>query len=170
MDEVPLFALGQLGRMLERGLEIVPGLDQTRAETCHRPVLLDAVAVGHDDRRIESQSRRGECDALTVIAGSRGHDTPNVRLRPPDSVEVDETAADLEGADRRVVLMLDPQLGAEPAGQQWPAILRGRRQHPMNERRRGLQGVEIDRHREGFFASDPVLSAGPPACSAGGPL
>src|SRR6202030_3480642 len=72
-----------------------------------------------------------------------------------------------DGADRRVVLVLAPRLGAAPPRQQWPAILRGRRHHPMNEPRRGLQGVEIDHC---FFASAPVLSAGPPACSAGGPL
>ena len=46
MDEMPLFALGQFGRVLERGLEIVPGLDEPRTEPCHGPVLLDAVAVG----------------------------------------------------------------------------------------------------------------------------
>jgi len=144
MDEMPIFALGQFSRVLESSLEIVPGLDEPRAEPRHRPVLLDAVAVGHDNRRIDPKPRAGERDALTVIARRRGHDPPNIGLRPPERVEIHEAAADLEGADRRVVLVLDPQLGADPPRQQWPAILRGRRHHPMNERRRGLQGVEID--------------------------
>src|SRR5205814_1300507 len=62
----------------------------------------------------------------------RGHDPPNFGPRPPDRVEIDKAAADLEGADRRMVLVLDPQLGADPPGQQRPAILRGRRHHPMD--------------------------------------
>jgi len=149
-DEVPLFALGQLDRVLVGRLEIVPGLDEPRPEPCHRAVLLDAVAVWHDDRRIEPQPRRGERDALPVIARGRGHDAANIGLRPPDLVEIDETAADLEGADRRMVLVLDPQLGAEAARQQRPAILRGRRHHPMHERRRFLQCVEVDDHGGGI--------------------
>ncbi len=147
---MPPFALGQLHRVLERGLKVVPGLDEPRAEAYHRPVLLDAVAVWHDDRRIDSKARSGERDALPVIAGRRSHDAANIGLRPSDCVEIDETAADLERADRGVVLVLDPQLGADPPRQQRPAILRGRRHHPINELRGRLQGLEIDHHRAGI--------------------
>src|ERR1700738_1651276 len=98
-------------------MKTAPASDEPRPERCHRAVLLDAVAVWHDDRRVEPQPRRGERDALPVIAGGRGHHAANPRLRPPDLVEIDEAAADLEGADRRMVLVLHPQLGAEAARQ-----------------------------------------------------
>ena len=45
---------------------------------------------------------------LAVIAGRRRYDARKTRLRPPDRVEVNQAAPDLEGADRRMVLMLDP--------------------------------------------------------------
>jgi len=55
--------------------------------------------------------------------------------------------ADLEGADWRVVLMLDPQFGTKPPRQQRPAILRGRRHHPVNKHRRRFQCLEIGHQR-----------------------
>ena len=170
---MPLFALGQLRRVLERGLEIVPDLDEPSAEPYHRPVLLDAVAVRDDDRRIDPQPRGGERDALPVIAGGRGHHAANLRLRPPDRVEIDKAAADLERADRRMVLVLDPQLRADPPRQQRPAILRGRRHHPMDERGRSFQGIEIDHHRAGipliFARRVKPSSSSPPAPPEGLP-
>ena len=116
-DKMQLFLLGELARMLEGRLKIVPGLDQPCAKPLHRAVLLDAVAVRCHDRRCDPQPRRGECYALPVIAGGRGHHPAQVRLRAAQRVEIDEPAADLEGADRRVVLVLDPQLGADPPRQ-----------------------------------------------------
>ena len=134
-----LLPLGELGRVLVGGLEIVPGFDELRAESLHRAVLADVVAVRHDDRRRRGRAAPRQGDALPVIAGRRGDHPAQLRLGAPDRVEIDEPAADLEGADRRVVLVLDPQLGADPRRQQRPAILRGRRHGPMDERRRRLQ-------------------------------
>jgi len=79
-DKMQLFLLGELSRVLEGRLEIVPGFYEPCAEPLHRPVLLDAVAVWHNDRRIEPQPLSGKRNALSVIAGGRGHDTANVRL------------------------------------------------------------------------------------------
>ena len=107
-QDAVLSASAQADRVFVGRLEIVPGFDEPRAEALHRPVLLDAVAVRHDDRRLEPEPRRGERDALPVIAGGRADDPANIRLRALDLVEIDEPAADLEGADRRVVLVLDP--------------------------------------------------------------
>src|SRR5215472_2631478 len=114
LDEMELFALCQIKREFVGGLEIMPGVNEPGAERRHRPVFLDAVAVRRDDRRLDAQARAGECDALPMIAGGRGDDTAQVRMRAPQLVEIDESAADLEGADRRVVLVLDPQLGPDP--------------------------------------------------------
>ena len=72
-DEVQVVALGQCNRVLVGGLEIVAFLDQPRAERRHCLVLLDAVAVGHDDRRGEAEPRGGKGDALPVIAAGRRH-------------------------------------------------------------------------------------------------
>ena len=110
-------ALGQGDGVLIGGLEIVARFDEARAERRHRPVLLDAVAVRHDDRRAKAQTRCGKGDALPVIAAGRRHHAADLRLRAPDLVEIDEAAAQLEGADRGVVLVLDPQLGADPPRQ-----------------------------------------------------
>ena len=68
-----MVALGQGDRVFVGGLEIVAFLDQPRAERRHRPVLFDAVAVRHDDRRGEAEPRGGIGDALPVIAAGRGH-------------------------------------------------------------------------------------------------
>jgi hypothetical protein len=48
-------------------------------------------------------------------------------------VEEGQTAPHLEGADRRVVLMLDPDLRADPPAQQRPGNLGRRRHHGMNQ-------------------------------------
>ena len=103
-------------------------LDQFGAERAHGCVLLDAVAVGHDDDRRQPDAPRRECHALAVIAaGGRDH-AGDIRLLPLQLLHVGESAAQLEGADRRVVLVLDPDLRARALAEQGPAILR-RRQH-----------------------------------------
>jgi hypothetical protein len=59
--------------------------------TSHSPVLLDAVAVRHYDASGDAEALRGERHALPIIAARRGD-------------------------DRRVVLVLAPDFGGEPAG------------------------------------------------------
>src|SRR3546814_13310360 len=55
----------------------------------------------------------GEADGLAVIAACRGDDSRGTRSAAHELVHIDEAAADLEGADRRVVLVLDPHLDAQ---------------------------------------------------------
>ncbi len=50
---------GARGGVFIGRLEIVALLDEGRAEGLHRPVLLDAVAVRHDDRRGKPEARGG---------------------------------------------------------------------------------------------------------------
>jgi len=71
----------------------------------------------HDDRRGKAEGGGGIGDTLAVIAGRRGDDAADLRLRPAQIVEIHHAAAHLEGADRGVVLVLDPNLGADPARQ-----------------------------------------------------
>lgn len=60
------------------------------------------------------------------------------------AVDLDEAAAELEGADGRVILMLDEDLAARALRQQRPGDLRRRRQHGMNEGGGFFEGGEIE--------------------------
>src|SRR5579871_5051757 len=112
-----IVALGQRQRIFVSRLEVVTVLDQAPAKGRHRPVLFDAVAVRNDDRRRQPEPGRGIGDALAVIAAGRGDHSGELRLAAFELVEIDEPAAQFESADRGVVLMLDPQLGANPLRQ-----------------------------------------------------
>ena len=131
--------LGQLGGELVGRLEVVAVLDEFGAERHHRQVLLDAVAARHHDHRPYAEDARGEGDALAVVAAGRGDHAGQVRLRLLEVAHVDQPAAHLEGADRGVVLVLDPDLAAAALGQQRPADLRRRRDRAMHEIGGGLE-------------------------------
>jgi hypothetical protein len=111
---VEVFALGHRHRVLVSGLEIAAVLDEMSAKALHRPVLFRTVAVRHDNHRLQAQPRRRIGDALPVIAGRRADDAGDVGLRALQIGEVDEAATQLKGAGLRVVLVLDPELGADP--------------------------------------------------------
>src|SRR6516165_10584788 len=138
------FALGQGNRIFVGSLEITSCLDEPRDKPLHRAVLFDAVAARDDDRRLDLDPCCRKRDALPVIPRGGGHNTANIWVRALDLVEIDEATAELEGADRRVVLVLDPKLGADPPRQQRPAKLRGRWHHSADEVRGSLQRLEID--------------------------
>ena len=55
------------------------------------------------------------------------------------AIEVDEAAAHLEGADRRVVLVLHPDARAQPRVEQRPALLRRRRHGGVDDGRGRLE-------------------------------
>src|SRR5262245_63210730 len=108
-DHVKPAVLRKGPRVLERGLEVVPVLDQLGTERAHRSVLLHAVAMGHDDRRADSVLAGAESDGLPVVASRCRHDAlVYFQLR-----KIHEAAAQLESADRRVVLVLQPHLGPD---------------------------------------------------------
>ena len=124
---------------LERGLEVVALFDQLRAERLHRAVLAGAVAVRDDERGGNAVARRGKGDRLPVVA-ARGGDHPFHRAsRAPQVIEIHEPAAHLEGADRRVVFVLDPDRAAAPRVEQRPPLLRRRRHRLVDDRGRLLQ-------------------------------
>ena len=68
-----------------------------------------------------------ESEALPVIAARGGDDPGRIRPLALQPVEIDQPAPHLEGADRRVVLVLDHDIGAEPLRQQRPRMRRRRR-------------------------------------------
>ncbi len=63
--------LGEPHRLLARGLEVGPMLDELSAERPHGGVLLPRIAVRHDDRDGEAEAPPGEGEALAVIAARR---------------------------------------------------------------------------------------------------
>ena len=133
----------RVGRDERRGVrfrfvEITAVHDELRAERAHRGVLLRRVAFGHDDRRAQSGPRRGERDALPVVPARRADEPRHVRRALAQRRDVRQPAAHLERAERRMVLVLEPQLDAEPLAQQRPAK-RGRDGHDVaHERRRAV--------------------------------
>ena len=132
--EMEIVPFSQNGGVLVGGLEIVADLDQRGAEPAHRPVFAGIVALRHDDRRREAERAGGIGDALPVIARRCRHDAADLRPRLAQLAEIHDAAADLEGAGRRMVLVLDPELGADPPRQQRPTILRCRRDDRVYER------------------------------------
>src|SRR5216683_4692403 len=103
--------------------------DQLGSQSAHRNVLLDAVAVRHDDRRAQSMATRGVSDTLAVVP-ARGRDDAFWRMvRTREVVHVDQPAAQLECPYRRMVLMLDPDLRATALRKRRPANLRCRTHH-----------------------------------------
>ena len=125
--------------MLARCLEVIAVLDQLDPERAHRGVLLAAVAMGDDDGSRQSVASRGESDRLPVIAARRADHTARPLRLLAEVMEIDQPAAHLESAGRRVVFMLYPDLGAHLLAQQRPGILRGRCHRPVDDRSARLE-------------------------------
>jgi hypothetical protein len=102
-------------------------LDQLGAERAHGAVLLHRIAAWHINHGRNAVAAGREGEALPVIAARGGNDPGRIRPFPLQPVEIDQPAADLEGADRCVVLMLDDDISAEPLRQQRPRMRRRRR-------------------------------------------
>src|SRR5208283_4200348 len=80
----------------------------------------------YDDRGRQSGALRGESERLAVIAARRRDDAFEMRPFAFEPLDVDEAAAQLEGADRRMIFVFDEDLGADTGAQQRPRILRRR--------------------------------------------
>jgi hypothetical protein len=68
---------------------------------------------------------RGPGDALPVVAAGRADHLARHAALLLQHVEVGQPAADLERADRCVVFVLHPAVGAQALAEQVPAVLRG---------------------------------------------
>ena len=138
--------------MFQRGLEVMAVHHQFGAKGLHRRVLLDRVALGHDDGRGEPVGARGEGDRLAVIAARRGDDAGTIRTGSPQFADMDQPAAHLEGAGRRMVLVLDPDIGAGACGEQRPGVGRRRRHRRVDDGGGGLDAGavgQVERHGGG---------------------
>ena len=67
-----------------------------------------------------------------MIAARRRDDPVRRAAFPCQPADIDQPTSNLEGADRRVVLVLHPELGANALAKQRPAILRSRRKGALH--------------------------------------
>src|SRR5262249_17510432 len=117
----------------KRFVEISTELDHGRAESAHGGVLVHRVAMWDVDRRCDARPGRRERDGLTMIAARRRDDPGYCGLRALQIVHVDDPATDLEGAGRRVVLVLHPHFAPGALGKEWPGVLRRWRDGAVDE-------------------------------------
>jgi hypothetical protein len=85
-------------------------LDQLGAERAHRGELDRVRVLRHADRARDAEERARVGDRLAVVA-RRGRDQAAPPLLLAELRDEVDAAANLEGADRLVVLVLDPDLG-----------------------------------------------------------
>lgn len=109
--------------------------------------FLRVIAVRHHDDGTQAILTGGEGDGLAMVAGGGGDDAPGVRFAAFQLVQVDQPAADLEGADRGVVFMLQPELAAQALLQQRPAQGRGFADVGPDQ---GLGGFDLGEGGQGF--------------------
>ena len=138
---------GDAGGFLARRFEIRAMLDQPRTERAHRRVLLHAVAVRHDDRHGHAVALPGIGERLPVVAARRRDDAGDIGALARKTFDIDQAAAQLEGAGWRVVLVLDPDIRAAAFAQQRPTVLRRAREARMHQMLRGFEFGESE-HRD----------------------
>jgi hypothetical protein len=113
-------------------LEVFAMFEQLRAQRAHGAVLFDAVPVRDDDRCGQSQPARGECHGLPVVA-PRGRDhAARLGLPGGEASQVVHQPADLEGAERGVVVMFHPEFAARAGVEERPTELRRGRHHALD--------------------------------------
>src|SRR5260370_20697333 len=94
-------------RLLAGGLKILPVLDEISTESPHRAIFLDRIAVRHEDRHRHAIAARRESETLAMISPGCRDQAGSVLPLAPQTVDIDEPAPHLEGADPGVGLMLD---------------------------------------------------------------
>src|SRR5580692_527316 len=97
----------------------------------------------HVDRYRHAIAARREGEALAVIAGGRRDQPGRGGPFALHAFDIDQSTAYLEGAGRRVVLMLDDCGRAEPLREQGPRMRRRRRHRRMDDLSRALELAEI---------------------------
>ena len=117
MHVAPALARGHLLHVLPRIVEVVPVLEDLRTERAHGGVLVRIVANRHDDAAPNPVKTARQCDGLTVIPRARADDAALLLLVAQLRDQI-QTAADLEGSGRVVILVLDPGGAANPLVEQ----------------------------------------------------
>src|SRR5205085_523182 len=97
-----------------------------------------------------------------MIAVGCRYDPPALRVLAVQGVQVGETTADLEGAGRRMVLVLHDDVDAGAHAQQWPGVLRRRRDVPAYDRQGGFDLGEREHLRHSPIIGDAGASCRAP--------
>ena len=100
----------------------------------------------HDNLMLGALARASgrECNGLAVIASRRRDHPGNPRLRPAQSIQIDDAPTHLEGARRRVIFVLHPDVAAQAARELRPGVLRSGRHDAIDERRGTFQFLQGD--------------------------
>ena len=165
-DEETLLGRDAIG-LLAGGVEIIAEFHQLRPEGAHGRVLLHRVAARDIDLRGQPRRRRGPGLALPVIAARGRADTAHLGMGVPEPVDEGQRAAHLERTRGRVVLVLDPDLGAQALGQKRPGVLRGGRHVCRHKPVCGGKIVGGELHGVLLRAGPLTLPGRPPACKPG---
>jgi hypothetical protein len=130
---------------LTRLVEVAPELHDVGAERAHGRVLVGVVAEWNDDRARHTFALAGERNRLTVIAG-RGRDdaAPLVGGQVRDEIQ---SAPDLEGARRIVVLVLDVEREPRLRVEQRVPQQRRRPERAVDDCPGGVDVSKSDGHR-----------------------
>src|SRR5665213_1952371 len=128
-------------------LKILAVLDKLGAESAYRAILLDRIAVGNIDRHRHTVTACRKGETLAMIAACRRNDPGRARPFTLQTIEIDQSAAHLESAGRRMVLMLDNDRRAEPLRQHRPGIRRRRRHRPAHDLMRALKLGQVKHRR-----------------------
>src|SRR4051812_32343789 len=148
-------------RLFASGLKVLTMLDEFGAQRLHGAILLDRIAARHQDRHGHAVTARGEGQALAMIAARRRDQSRGAGALAPHPVDIDQSAAHLEGCGRRVVLMLDDHACTEAFRQQRPRMRR-RRLHRRSDHGMGALELSEIKHR----LASCHTSALPPANAA----
>ena len=105
--DVEVARLGETVGLVLRFVEVDTMFDQLGAERAHRLVLLDRVAMRDQNDAPEADGGGGARDRLAVIAARRRDHARDLRAGAHQLIHIDDTAAHLEGPDRRMILVLD---------------------------------------------------------------
>src|SRR5205823_3712696 len=112
---------GQPLTMFASLIEVLAVANDLRAKPADRFDLDRVRAFGYADDRPNSEESRGIGDRLSVVSGGGSDDTAASLVVGQLRHQIDP-AADLEGADRLVVLVFDPGLRANQLVERWISI------------------------------------------------
>src|SRR4051794_1505124 len=107
-----LLFIGQKGCVLICLLKIIAKLNEIGPKGSHRGILLSTVAVRNHNDSAQTHTLCGKRDALAMIA-TRGSNYSTQRwLAAAQRVHINQTTADFECAQRRMILVLYPDFRA----------------------------------------------------------
>jgi len=137
-----LLLICQRRSVLVRLLEIIAKLDEISAKRSHRGILLRAVTVWNHDDGPQTRTFCRKSDALAMIATRGGDYSTQRRLTAAQTLHINKSAAYFERAQRRMILVLYPDIRADSRGQQRPVDLRRRRDRPVYDLRGGFDFLQ----------------------------